>query len=157
TVGGGSIVQLDPGSTLTDLAGITVNSDLVEGGGLEGGGLIVTGTTSTTDFEGTGFVSASNGTLEFQQLVDSTSATNFFIGSGAKLKFDSTVGTVSINPSVTFAGVFPVLDLSSTTLGNFHGVLVSFAAGRGVRLSSQTGVTFAESYNSNTNITTVTA
>jgi hypothetical protein len=107
------------------------------------------------EIEGAGTVVASGGRLEFQDAVDATSTSTFNISSAAILAFDSTVGTNALRPNVTFTGASAsVLDLSGTTLGNFHGIVAGFGANEGIRMPSA-AVSFSKSFDG-TN-TTVTA
>ena len=63
------------------------------------------GTVNLT-FNSADTVRADGGTLEFTNMVDSSAATAFEIGSAANsvLKFDSAVGTATTSPTITFEG-----------------------------------------------------
>src|SRR5262249_15764726 len=80
---------------------------------------------------------ASGGMLEFQSAVNAATASTFHIAdvAGSTLKFDAAVGTGAINPIVTFDGGSGVLDLSSTTLADFHGVVAGFATSEGIKVA----------------------
>ena len=45
---------------------------------------------------------------------------------------------MTVRPTVTFNGGAGLLDLSSTSLANFHGVLSGFAAGEGIKVANAT-------------------
>src|SRR5262249_60122462 len=102
-------------------------------------------------------------TLEFQNAVNLTgrsiNADDYHIDSGATLKFDGQVaGGSAPDVNVVFdAANNSVLDLSATTLNNFHGLVDGFGAGEGIRLSAQTGVTFTAFFNSGSGETQVNA
>ncbi len=125
-------IQLAGGS-LTDTGGITLNNAAAK---LTGFGTVTTGTGTTTDFDGTGTVTATGGVLDFTKTTNSGSVTAYHIAdlSGSVLRFDSTVGTTTVHPTVTFDNAggssgLGALDLTHTTLANFHGVVNSFIAG----------------------------
>ncbi|EHR01382.1 Hint domain-containing protein [Bradyrhizobium sp. WSM471] len=118
------------GGTLKDASGITIGS----GAKLTGFGVIDTGTT----VNGSGTITASGGTLEFKGAVDSTgTASTFHIASNSTLKFDNTVGTGSIKPTIAFDAATGTLDLSSMSgeSSNFHGVVTSFKSGDQIKLT----------------------
>jgi large repetitive protein len=128
-------IQLD-GGKLTDTGGITLGA----GARLTGYGMITTGVTASTDFDGPGSVMASGGVLEFRTSVDSATTTAFDIANvaGSVLKFDGAVGTASIHPTIKFDGAngsSERLDLSSTTLANFNAIVANFAPGEGIIIS----------------------
>ena len=119
-------IQLD-GGTLTDASGLTIGT---------GATLIGKGTVAAP-VDGTGAITASGGTLEFTGAVDSASASSFHVANvaGSVLKFDGTVGTASIHPTITFDGGLGVLDLSSDTLPNFHATIANFTNGEGIKVN----------------------
>jgi hypothetical protein len=116
------------GGTLTDASGLTAGSGMQ----LSGFG----GVQATVD--GSGSLIATGGTLDFKGTVDGSAASAIHVGnaSGTVLKFDSTVGSNAINPVVTFDGGTSLLDLSSTTLASFHGVIAAFANGEGIKIAN---------------------
>ena len=65
--------------------------------------------------------------LEFKTTTNSGGVTAYHIAdtAGSVLRFDSTVGTATVHPTVTFDGFGGpgTLDLTKTTLGNFHGIV----------------------------------
>jgi hypothetical protein len=145
---GANTVQLDgTGSTLTDAGGVT----------LAGGEIIGLGDlAANTDLSGYGTVgipldsadtvTASGGTLEFTAAVDGTVGSTFHIGStaGSVLKFDGAVGAGAVNPSVIFDGGdggAGILDLTSTSLANFHGIVAGFSDGEGIKVANATSGT----------------
>src|SRR6266567_2878562 len=131
TITGGKI-QLD-GGTLTDASGINFGT----GGTLSGYGVL------SATLSGGGTITTNGGTLEFKNAVDSSAISTFQIANvaGSDLQFDSTVGTGTIHPTVTFNGATGILDLSQTTLGNFQGVVANFAPGDGIKVAGAAGVT----------------
>jgi autotransporter-associated beta strand protein len=88
--------------------------------------------------DGAGALVSAGGLLEFQTAVDPTTASAIRVGlaAGSVLKFDSAVGTSSVHPTITFLGGTSLLDLSSTTLPSFHGVLSGFAVGEGIKVAN---------------------
>jgi hypothetical protein len=134
-------IQLD-GGTLTDAAGLTIGS---------GATLLGKGTVAAP-VNGAGTVTANAGTLELSGAVDSTTASSFHIGSaaGSVLKFDGVVGTAVI----TFDGGSGVLDLTATTLGNFHGAIAGFTGSEEILVNGAAAAvisddaTFVTIYNS---------
>ena len=120
------------GGTLTDAAGITIGS----GATLSGKGTV------SGPVNGVGTITADGGTLEFMDAVDSTSASSFHIAdvAGSVLKFNGTVGTASIHPTITFDGGLGVLDLSSVTLSNFHAIVANFTSGEGIKVAGAADV-----------------
>ena len=137
-----AIVQLDGGS-LSDASGITIDT----GARLIGAGTITAGTSSGTDFEGVGSVTASGGILDFATRVDTTTQTAFDIASGATLKFESSVGASGANPIITFDSGPNNLDLSSISSGagsldaSFFGDIAGFTFGDGIEVAHATSVT----------------
>ena len=124
---GGSLLL--GGGTLSDPSGLTLASANLLLGGF--------GSVQAT-VDGAGRLIATGGTLEFTAAVDGSIASDIRIGSaaGSVLKFNSTVGSMTVHPTVTFNGGAGLLDLSSTTLANFHGVLSGFAAGEGIKIAN---------------------
>ena len=128
-------IQLD-GGTLTDTSGITLSS----GATLSGKGTV------SAPLSGGGTITASGGVLEFQNAVDSSTASAFQIAnvSGADLRFDGNVGSIGatpVHPTISFNGANGLLDLSHTTLGNFQGIIANFGSGDGIEVAGATGVT----------------
>jgi hypothetical protein len=119
-------VQL-AGGTLTDTSGITLAS-----GSLTGFGTVTTGTTTNTDFDGTGAVTATGGVLDFTKATNSGSVTAYDIAAsaGSVLQFDGAVGTASVHPTVTFdsiaTGGLGTLSLTDATNNDFHGTVNNF-------------------------------
>jgi autotransporter-associated beta strand protein len=93
--------------------------------------------------DGAGSLVAGGGVLEFQSAVDTLMASTITIGAaaGTGLKFDSTVGSNTVHPTVTFQGGSTLLDLSSTTLGNFQGIIAGFASGEGIKVANAASAT----------------
>ena len=82
-----------------------------------------------------GTITASGGTLEVSGAVDATTASTINIAAGATLKFDSTVGTGTVTPAVTFQSSTGVLDLTSTTLANFKAHVAGFQPGDNIKVT----------------------
>jgi hypothetical protein len=102
--------------------------------------------TVSAPLSGGGTITASGGTLEFQSAVDGSTASAFQIAnvSGADLQFDGNVGSIGatpVHPTISFNGANGLLDLSHTTLGNFHGIIANFGSGDGIEVAGATGVT----------------
>jgi Hint domain len=121
-------IKLDGGS-LTDTSGLTIGS----AANLIGAGIISTG---AADFEGAGTVTAFAGVLDFTTAANlSGAATAYHIADaiGSDLRFDSTVGTGTLHPTITFdssaTGGLGTLDLTHTTLGSFHATVDQFVFG----------------------------
>jgi hypothetical protein len=119
-------IQLD-GGTLTDASAITFGS----GATLSGNGKL------SATLSGGGTITANGGPLELKNAVDTSAASAFQIAnvSGSDLQFDSSVGTSTIHPTVTFNGANGILDLSQTTLANFQGVVANFGSGDGIKVA----------------------
>jgi hypothetical protein len=121
-------IQLAGGS-LTDTGGITLNNTSAK---LTGFGTVTTGTTTSTDFDGTGAVTATGGVLDFTKATNSGSVTAYHIAAsaGSVLQFDGAVGTATIHPAVTFdsvaTGGLGTLDLTDATNNDFHGTVNNF-------------------------------
>src|SRR5262249_40773201 len=148
--GGGTFDIGAQSQTIGSLSGTSGNINL-GGGALGATGTITVGSglrilgmgTVQASVDGVGQLLAAGGLLEFTAAVDATTASDISIGAttGSVLKFDSTVGTAAVNPSVTFLGGNGLLDLSATTLGNFHGVLAGFATGEGIKVANAASAT----------------
>ena len=168
----GGNLQVDPNAALTLQS--TVNSQatihvaanaflfldaaaVLKGGtvALAGGTINGSGDLAPTDLTGYGTVNlpfnsadtvrADGGTLEFANMVDSSAATAFEIGSAANsvLKFDSAVGTATTSPTITFEGGddgHGVVDLTKISLSDFHGVIANFDEGESIDVAGATGV-----------------
>ena len=113
------------GGTLTDSSGLTIGTSA----NLTGSGLV------TAAVNGAGTITASGGTLEVSGAVDATTASTINIAAGATLKFDSTVGTGTVTPVVTFQSSTGVLDLTSTTLANFKAHVAGFQPGDDIKVT----------------------
>lgn len=113
------------GGALADAFGLTIGT----GATLSGYGTVSAAT------EGAGKIVATGGTLEFTAAVDSTTASDIRIGDGAVLKFDSTVGSSSVAPTITFQDGANTLDLSATSLSAFHATIAGFAAGDAIKMA----------------------
>jgi cytoskeletal protein CcmA (bactofilin family) len=155
-------IRLDGGS-LIDPSGISVGG----GAHLTGFGAVSAGTTAANDVDGTGSITANGGTLEFKTAVDGTAASAFDIANvvGSVLKFDSTVGATSVIPTITFDGAgsgVGTLDLTSTTLANFHGIVANFTDGDQIKVANATRVsldstgTILTAFNGSTTLGTIT-
>ncbi len=139
----GGTIMLDHGS-LTDILGLSIGT----GASLTGFGKITGGTDAATDFEGAGTVTATGGALEFTTATNLFAAgTQYHIGdvSGSILRFDSTVGTTASQPTVTFDGAstpgLGTLDLTKTSLANFHAIVNNFAIGDTIDMANADHVT----------------
>ena len=121
------------GGKISDAGGLA----LASGSSLSGSGTVA------ALLNGGGTVTASGGTLEFQSAIDSSTTSTFQIANaaGADLQFDGNVGTSSTHPTISFNGANGLLDLSHTSLGNFHGIVANFASGDGIKVAGATGVT----------------
>jgi hypothetical protein len=122
------------GVSFTDANGLTLGA----GGALSGHGVVATGTTTATELQGGGAVTASGGVLEFSNAVDQTgTATSFFIADGATLQFDDTIGTAAITPNVTFQGVSGALVASAAAAGSVHlGTIAGFSGSDTIQLKA---------------------
>jgi hypothetical protein len=127
---GANTVKLDGGS-LTDTSGLSTGL----GGQLIGFGTIGNGTT----VNGTGNITASGGVLEFRAAVGTSIAPAFDIVGGATLKFDATVGSSSIHPTIAFDDATGTLDLSGLGAepGNFYGYVSGFKSGDQIKVTEQ--------------------
>ena len=140
---GANTLKLDGGSsTLTDAAGITLAGGTISGLGALANNTNLTGWgTVSTPFKSADTVTASGGTLEFTNTVDSTTASTFHIANVANsvLKFDGAVGTNSVHPTIIFDGGDGgkgVLDLTSlSSLTNFHASVSGFDEGEGIKIT----------------------
>src|SRR5262249_40411973 len=85
-----------------------------------------------------GTITASGGILEFKNAVDGGATSAFQIANiaGSDLQFDSSVGTSTIHPIVTFNGAIGLLDLSQISLSSFYGVVANFASGDGIKVAT---------------------
>src|SRR5262249_41950348 len=110
---------------LADAAGLTIGA----GASLQGFGTVTAATA------GSGTILATGGTLEFTGAVDGTVASDIHVGRAAVLKFDSTVGSSTVNPTITFDDGTSPLDLSSPSLAGFHGTIAGFAAGDTIKVA----------------------
>ena len=130
--GSGGTLMLG-GGTLANPTGLTLGPNLLVGG---------FGTVHGT-VDGAGRLIAVGGLLEFTDAIDGTSASDIRVGqaAGSVLKFDSTVGSNALHPVVTFNGGTSLLDLSSTALPSFHGVLSEFAPGEGIKITNAASAT----------------
>jgi hypothetical protein len=156
-------IKLDGGS-LTDTLGLTIGA----GASLTGSGTVTTGTTPTTDFDGTGAVTATGGVLDFTQATNSASATAYDVAAvaGSVLQFDGAVGTGSVHPTVTFdsvaAGGLGTLNLTDAANNDFFGTVNNFVVGDKIKVVDAdhvtvTGGTTLNVFNvSNTQIETIT-
>ncbi len=163
------------GGTLTATRGLTFSGTGIEEGTLSGFGT-VTGAVKT------GQVTDSGGTLDFKSAFDASGSASFVqiaAASGNVLKFEGTVGTVSIVPVVTFQGTAhnangEILDLSAISSGassltnNFRATIAGFtdhtgnaSLYEGILVSHATSVTLTDSthievFDSSTDLGTVT-
>lgn len=117
------------GGTLTDVFGLTVGA----GATLSGHGTVAAAT------DGSGKIVAAGGTLKFTAAVDTTTASDIHIGDGAVLKFQSTVGSSTVTPTITFGAGSNTLDLSGTSLAGFHATIAGFGAGDAIKLAGAGG------------------
>jgi hypothetical protein len=157
-------IKLDGGS-LTDTSGITLGNAAAK---LTGFGTVTTGTTTTTDFDGIGAVTATGGVLDFTKATNSDSVTAYDIAAvaGSVLRFDGAVGTGSVHPTVTFdsvaTGGLGTLDLTDATNNDFNGTVNNFVIHDKIQVLNAdhvtlTGGTTLNVFNaSNTQIETIT-
>ena len=136
-------IKLDGGS-LTDTSGIALSNAAAK---LTGFGTVTTGATTTTDFDGTGAVTATGGVLDFTKATNSDSVTVYDIAavSGSVLRFDGAVGTVSVHPTVTFdsvaTGGLGTLSLTDATNNDFFGTVNNFVIHDKIQVLSADHVT----------------
>jgi hypothetical protein len=135
-------VQLDgPASTLTDASGVSL-----AGGNITGAGNLSASTklsgygTVGIPLDSADTVTANGGTLELFGTVDATTASTFHIANTltSVLKFDGSVGTSAVHPTIIFDGSEGgqgLLDLTSTTLANFHAVVAGLDEGEGIKVA----------------------
>jgi hypothetical protein len=120
------------GGSLTDTNGIRIGA----GGNLTGFGTVTTGTTTATDLDGTGTVTATGGVLDITKAANISTvgpqlnAFHIATVSGSVLQFDGAVGTASNHPTVTFdnlaTGGPGMLSLTDATNNDFFGTVNNF-------------------------------
>ncbi len=143
-IGSNSVTLVGTDSVLDDLAGLSLAGGTISGSGNLSANTNLSGYgTVSIPLNSADTVTANGGTLEFTNAVDSNAATSFDIASAVNsiLKFDGAVGTASINPIVTFDGGddgHGVLDLTSISLSNFHGVIANFDEGESIDIAGAT-------------------
>ena len=135
-------IKLD-GGTLNDDFGLTIG----DGATLIGFGVVDTSGAINAATQGTGTIIASGGILEFKADVDVYTANAFNIADGATLKFDSAVGTPTLNPTITFDSAHGTLDLSgmNNEATNFNAYVNGFQAGDQIKITEGgTGAEFVQ-------------
>ena len=112
---------------------VTAGQITIQGGTINGTGAISSdtniigyGTVNLSSFDAADTVTASGGTLDFTNSVDSTTATTFNIANNSVLSSMELSAPTRPSTFLGIGGAIGVLDLESSVANSFHGVIANF-------------------------------